>query len=74
MTETPGNYNTEELDNMVRIQFSIPRKLHDEAIALGEAEGWKPSEIHRLFWVLGFGVHAEASNKRLVNRNLRNKN
>lgn len=56
---------------MVRIDFSVPEALYKEALELAEAEGWKPAELHRIFWEKGFAVHAEGSNKRLINRRLR---
>ncbi|PMB00006.1 hypothetical protein CEN50_04995 [Fischerella thermalis CCMEE 5268] len=56
---------------MIRIDFSVPEALYQEALELAEAEGWKPAELHRIFWEKGFAVHAEGSNKRLVNKHLR---
>lgn len=75
MTETPGKYETDgDNEGMERIQFSVPKKLLQQAKELAEYEGWNQAEFHRMLWILGFGQHAEASNKRLVNRGLRNKN
>lgn len=56
---------------MVKVDFSVPEPLYKEALELAEAEGWKPAELHRIFWENGFAVHAERSNKRMVNRGLR---
>jgi hypothetical protein len=74
MSETPGQYEVDNAEGMERIQFSVPKKLLQQARELAEYEGWNQAEFHRMLWVLGFGQHAEASNKRLVNRGLRNKN
>lgn len=76
MTETI--YVNEEMPEtnapkMVRVDFSVPEELLKEALELAAVEGWKPSELHRIFWEKGFAVHAEGSNKRLVNKKLRNK-
>jgi len=59
---------------MIKIDFSVPEALLKEALSIAEAEGWKPAELHRIFWEKGFAVHAEGSNKRLINRRLRTKN
>lgn len=56
---------------MIKIDFSVPEPLYQQALELAEAEGWKPAELFRVFWVMGFAAHAEGSNKRMVNRNLR---
>jgi hypothetical protein len=61
-TEAPG---------MVRVEFRIPAPLYEDFLQLAELEGWKPAELHRILWEKGFAVHAEGSNKRLVNRQLR---
>lgn len=58
---------------MVRIDFSVPEPLLKEAIAMAESEGWKPAELHRIFWEKGFAAHAEGSNKRMINKGLRSK-
>ncbi|MEH1777164.1 hypothetical protein [Nostoc sp.] len=58
---------------MVKITFAVPEELHQQILDLASAEGWKPAELHRVVWVLGFNAYAEGSNKRLVNRNLRSK-
>lgn len=58
---------------MIKIDFSVPENLLEDALELAKAEGWKPSELHRVFWEKGFAVHAEGSNKRLVNKQLRKK-
>lgn len=56
---------------MVKVDFSVPEPLYRQALELAASEGWKPSELHRIFWEKGFAVHAEGSNKRMVNKNLR---
>jgi len=56
--------------NMVEIKISVPEKLLNDALELAAAEGWKPGELHRIFWATGFSAYAEGSNKRLVNRTL----
>lgn len=58
---------------MLKITFAVPEELHQQILDLAAAEGWKPAELHRVVWVLGFNAYAEGSNKRLVNRNLRKK-
>ncbi len=58
---------------MIKIDFSVPEALLKEAMAIAETEGWKPAELHRIFWEKGFAVHAEGSNKRLINRRLRSR-
>ena len=58
---------------MVKINFAVPEELYQQLIDLADAEGWKPAELHRVVWVLGFNAYAEGSNKRLVNKNLRQK-
>ena len=57
--------------NMTRINLSVPTPLLEEMMVLARDEGWKPAELHRMFWVLGFAAYAEQSNKRLVNAKLR---
>jgi hypothetical protein len=58
---------------MTRIEFAVPTALLVEAEAIAAVEGWKPAELHRIFWEKGFAVHAEGSNKRLINKSLREK-
>lgn len=58
--------------NMAYIRFAIPQPLLNEALELAKSEGWKPSELHRIFWERGFAAYAEGSNKRKVNKRLRN--
>lgn len=58
---------------MVRIDFSVPEPLLKDAMEIAEKEGWKPSELHRIFWEKGFASHAEGSNKRMINKQLRDK-
>lgn len=57
---------------MVEIKFSVPAPLLEDLLAIAQAEGWKPAELHRVIWERGFAAYAEGSNKRLVNRKLRN--
>ncbi|MEH2033389.1 MAG: hypothetical protein V7K67_27840 [Nostoc sp.] len=59
--------------NMVKITFAVPEELLQQILDLAASEGWKPAELHRVVWVLGFNAYAEGSNKRLVNRSLRSK-
>lgn len=56
---------------MVRIEFPIPAPLYEDFLQLAAIEGWKPAELHRILWEKGFVAHAEGSNKRLINRQLR---
>lgn len=56
---------------MVRIEFRIPAPLYEDFLQLAAIEGWKPAELHRILWEKGFVAHAEGSNKRLINRQLR---
>jgi hypothetical protein len=58
---------------MTRIELYVPTALFQEAEELAEFEGWKLSELHRVFWENGFGVYVERSNKRMVNKRLRSK-
>ena len=58
---------------MTRIEINVPTALLTEAEALAAIEGWKPAELHRIFWEKGFAVHVEGSNKRLINKSLREK-
>ncbi|MFB2768585.1 hypothetical protein ACE1AT_04740 [Pelatocladus sp. BLCC-F211] len=78
--ETSGIYATTTTDmpqtnspEMIKINFSVPAPLYEEALALAKLEGWKPAELHRMFWEKGFAAHAEGVNKRLVNKKLRKK-
>jgi hypothetical protein len=59
--------------NMVPIKFYVPEPLLKDMLEIAQAEGWKPAELHRIFWERGFAAYAEGSNKRRVNRQLRNK-
>lgn len=58
---------------MIEITFAVPEAMLNDALDMAQAEGWKRAEMHRLFWVQGFAAHAEASNKRYINRRLRRK-
>jgi hypothetical protein len=58
---------------MTKIDFAVPTALLQDAEEMAQAEGWKPAELHRIFWEKGFAAYAEGSNKRLVNRQLREK-
>lgn len=58
---------------MTRIEFNVPTQLLADAEELAQYEGWKPAELHRILWEKGFAAHAEGSNKRLVNKQLREK-
>jgi hypothetical protein len=59
--------------NMVQIRISVPAPLLEEAIAVAKAEGWPQATLWRNFWIDGFHGYCEASNKRRVNRQLRDK-
>ena len=63
----------ERQDELIQICFRVPMPLYREAVELAQLEGWRLSELFRLFWVAGFATHAEGSNKRLVNKGLREK-
>ncbi len=56
---------------MEYVRFAVPAPLLQEALELAESEGWKPAELHRIFWERGFAAYAEGSNKRRVNKSLR---
>lgn len=58
---------------MVRVEFRIPAPLYEDFLQLAQLEGWKPAELHRILWEKGFAAHAEGSNKRFINRQLRQK-
>lgn len=62
-----------ESENKKPITFHAPLPLLQEAIEIAELEGWTPAEMHRLCWEAGLAVQAEKSNKRLVNKSLREK-
>lgn len=64
----------EDTPNMERIEVYVPAPLLAEARELAAKEGWKLSELFRIFWVTGYGTYCEGSNKRLVNKGLRAKN
>lgn len=74
---TTANASKTESDihspKMIKISFAVPEDIHQQMLEMSAAEGWKPSELCRLAWVMGLNSYAEGSNKRLVNRNLRNK-
>jgi hypothetical protein len=65
---------SEETPNMEKIELYVPAPLLEQAKELAQIEGWKLSELFRIFWVQGFGSYSEGSNKRLVNKGLRQKN
>ena len=58
---------------MTRIELYVPTALFSEAEELAFFEGWKLSELHRVFWENGFGIYVERSNKRMINKRLRSK-
>jgi hypothetical protein len=60
-------------ENKKPITFHAPMPLLQEAIEIADLEGWTPAEFHRLCWEAGLAVQAEKSNKRLVNKGLRQK-
>ena len=55
------------------IAFHVPAPLLQEAQEMADIEGWKLAEFHRLCWEQGLALQAEKSNKRLVNKGLRQK-
>lgn len=59
--EAPGN----------QIKFTVPKPLLTEMLDLAAAEGRKPADLHRIFWESGFATHAEARNKRMIDRSWR---
>lgn len=75
MSENTGEYSVSRNDSkkMERIDFTVPQGLLEQAKALAEFEGYNFSEFCRVLWEKGFASHAEGSNKRLVNQQLRNK-
>lgn len=60
-------------ENATQISYRVPTPLLDEALELAEFEGWSHSEFHRICWEQGFALQSEKSNKRLVNKGLRQK-
>lgn len=60
-------------ENATQISYRVPTPLLQEALQLAELEGWTHSEFHRICWEQGFAAQAEKSNKRLVNKGLRQK-
>lgn len=64
MPETPA-------PRMSRIEFAVPTPLLEEAKQLAAIEGWKEAELYRVFWERGYASYCEGSNKRLVNKKLR---
>lgn len=69
--ETENDMPRTDSPKMVEIKFAVPEALLQDAFELADAEGWKPAELHRIFWERGFSAYAEGSNKRRVNKNLR---
>lgn len=57
----------EDTPNMERIEFHVPTPLLEEARQLAQFEGWRISELFRVFWERGFAAYSEGSNKRLIN-------
>ncbi len=57
----------------VQVEVSVPKPLDDEIQKLALADGWNPTEFYRMLIVDGLAAYAEKSNKRLVNKQLRNK-
>ena len=55
---------------MVKTEIYLPAPLLEQALALAEAEGIKPGEIHRFIWVLGLADYSERANKRMVAQGL----
>lgn len=64
----------EENQGMTQITFSVPTPLLHQAKEIATYDGWRMSELFRLLWVQGLTFYAEGSNKRLVNKGLREKN
>lgn len=73
--ENDGEYTVSRNDNkkMERIDFTVPQGLLEQARELAEFEGYNFSEFCRVVWEKGLAIHAEGSNKRLVNQQLRKK-
>jgi hypothetical protein len=71
--ELPSVMPETDTEPMDYIRFAVPAPLLKESLELGALEGVKPAELHRSFWLKGFAVYAEESNKRLINRRLRKK-
>lgn len=73
--EDNGEYQMSRADNkkMERIDFTVPQGLLGQARELAEFEGYNFSEFCRIVWEKGLALHAEGSNKRLVNQQLRKK-
>lgn len=63
----------DEQPTMEKVSFSVPSPLLSQAKELAATEGWKLSELFRIFWERGFAAYSEGSNKRLVNKGLRKK-
>ena len=59
-----------ESPNMVKAQINLPAPLMEQALALAEAEGIKPAELHRIIWILGLADYSERANKRMVAQGL----
>jgi hypothetical protein len=55
---------------MVKTEIYLPAPLVEQALALAEAEGIKPGELHRFIWVLGLADYSERANKRMVAQGL----
>lgn len=55
------------------ITFHVPVALLQEAQELAESEGYTQAAFHRKCWDDGLAAQAEKSNKRLVNKGLRQK-
>jgi hypothetical protein len=53
------------------IRFAVPDELLRDAQDIARAEGFSEAEFHRAIWIMGLNAYAEASNKRLINKQLR---
>lgn len=71
--ENPKTMPRTESPNMEDIKFAVPEPLLRQMQDMAADDGWKPAELHRIFWESGFAAYAERANKRLVNEQLRQK-
>jgi hypothetical protein len=71
--ESPKTMPRTESPNMEDVKFAVPAPLLAQMMDMAAADGWKPAELHRVFWESGFAAYAERANKRLVNEQLREK-
>jgi len=49
------------------IEISLPNSMLEEMMALAKKEGWKPTDLHRILWALGFAAYTKPNSGRNLN-------